>query len=717
MKIRLLRTCVLATVIGLALAAGAGAEFFLEGGRIAEGVDSILDSEPIDAVEVGEGSKAALIELEDGEPEARMCAATHARRMLEAGELAEVALDEAGTALAFTAPTGSVYGVWLFPADSAATAHVELWRDGTCLAEGDGMMPALSLRLTAGATYELRLTGSGSARVEVARHALSRCYGQPMPLDANGDAYDKAFARQGDAHWFAVDADSALPVALAVAPAEPGLRLAGTVFDDAGRQVAEAAQTDGGACLVCFVPEAGRRYCLRLTAANGATGLYRLRLARVRGSLAGSLTLSAHAARLEGRSTRRLTARTEPADADGALYWESSDPDVARVDADGVVTGYSTGEAVITAYAAGGATDSCRVSVRHVPVASVSLLSRRMTLRVGDDAAIECDVLPANASDPRLRYDAVPEGIVEVDSRGVLWGVAEGVATVTVTADDGGAADVLTVEVGPAPRRWRALLVGEQNYASTVAAVRTGSVNSVSGLRSMLEGLSFDGARFRVRTLLDASRDGVLAGIAEAFDGAAEGDVSLFYITCHGDYANGMTVFRLYDGSVLTAAELAQALRAVPGDVFVVIDCCGSGGVLARASGTEDILKGVDAVFGGVVGPAAMGGSRFRVLASAALEQDSHRISFGESAGESGMATVFARALCEAGGWDLARSARSAMRADVDYDGAVTLNELYEYVSKRVMWYLRLADADGQYAQSVQVWPEADARVVFRRSE
>ncbi|MBQ3269356.1 MAG: Ig-like domain-containing protein, partial [Clostridia bacterium] len=331
------------------------------------------------------------------------------------------------------------------------------------------------------------------------------------------------------------------------------------------------------------------------------------------------------------------------------------------------------------------------------------------------DAAIECDVQPANASDPRLLYEAEPEGVVEVDGKGVLRALAEGEATVTVRARDGGLTDALSVTVNPAPRRWRALLVGEQNYASTVASVRTGSVNSVAGLRSMLEGLTLSGAKPRVGTLLDASRDGVLAAIAETFAGAGERDVSLFYITCHGSYSGGMTFLKMYDGSVLSAAELAEALRNIRGEVFAIIDCCGSGGVLARASETEDILKGIDAVFGGVLGPPALEGSRFRVLASAALEQDSYRISFSDAAAESGMATVFARALCEAGGWSLDRSARTAPRADADYDGAVTLNELYTYTARRVLWYLRLAGGTDARAQSVQVWPEDDGTVVFER--
>jgi len=153
--------------------------------------------------------------------------------------------------------------------------------------------------------------------------------------------------------------------------------------------------------------------------------------------------------------------------------------------------------------------------------------------------------------------------------------------------------------------------------------------------------------------------------------------------------------------------------------VLVVIDCCGSGGVIGRASGTGDILKGIDAVFDGTVGPAVMGTSRFRVLASAALEQESYRVSFKGSAGETDMSTVFARALCEAGGWSIDRSTRTALRADRNYDGRVTLTELYSYAARRVMWTLNqtgaLTGATEQYVQSVQLWPEGDGLVVMQR--
>ena len=664
---------------------------------------------------LGSGLWGVLAEAADG-----AAAEAPPPRRLPAGAMAEVDLSRGEAAFTFTAPSGSVYDIWLFPAEEEPPqVHAALYRGSRLVAEGDGSMPALSLRLTAGAEYTLRLSGTGRGRLELARHALSRCFHRPLALNAAGDAYSKAFAREGDAHWYAVDADGTLPVALVGVPAESSLRLAAMVFDDGGNLLSEAARTAGGACLMDFTPQAGRRYYIRLWAEGGATGLYELRLVRLDGgALPDRVTLSQSSMTLEGRSVQRLEARVSPEDAGGAIYWESSDPGVARVDALGNVTGRGVGQTVITAYGAGGESASCRVEVLYVPVEGVELLTKRMSLSVGDDAAVECEVLPANASEPRLGYDAAPEGIVEIDRRGVLRGVGEGTAVVTVYSADGGLFDALTVEVGPAPKRWRALLVGEQNYASTVAAVRTGSVNSVAGLRSMLGALSFSGARFQVSTLLDASRDGALAAVDAAFAEAREGDLSLFYITCHGYYAGGMTCFQMYDGSVLTAAELAAALRAVKGDVLAVIDCCGSGGVIARASGTGDILKGIGAVFGGGVGPGVMNSSKLRVLASAALEQDSYRLSLDGEAAESDMATVFARALCEAGGWSIDRAARSALAADADLDGRVTLDELYGHVSRRVMWYLgRTGERTGQeYAQSVQVWPEADGTVIFERS-
>ena len=637
------------------------------------------------------------------------------RQTLRAGELRVVNLNDGPLTFDFTPPSGSVYDFCAFPVGTAgADVRMALRQNGATLATGTGGLTVLSERLTAEAAYTLAVSGAGRVRLEIARHALSRCFAEPLPLEAAGDSYAKAIARAGDVHWYSVTAAERLPLLLTGVPGEEGLRLSAQLFGESGELLAEATPTAGGAFLLDFLPRPGRAYRVRVSAPEGGTGMYALNFAPSVGGLPEAVVLSENSLILNGRESRVISADVSPAGASTALYWESSDSDVVRVEGDGTVTGRQPGIAVVTAYAAGAVQARCRVEVRRVPVAGVELLAREIDVNVGDDVALEWRLSPENASSPQVSFEVSPEGVAQVDRGGVLRALGEGEALVTVRTGEGDFTDAAVVRVGPALKRYRALLIGEQGYASTVASVRLGSANSVAALRSMLSALSFSGTRYEITTRLDVSRDGALKAVSEAFGGATAQDVSLIYITCHGYYAGGMTYFQMYDGSVLAAEELRQALSAVPGEIVLLADCCGSGGIIGKAGTPADILRGVREVFGGVLGPSLFAGSRFRVLASAAAEQDSYRISFSENASESAVATAFARAVCEGGGWNMERGVRAAMRADVNLDGMVTLDELFQYVSRRVTQLLSLGDGD--YAQIVQVSPEGDVGSLFERA-
>jgi len=71
-----------------------------------------------------------------------------------------------------------------------------------------------------------------------------------------------------------------------------------------------------------------------------------------------AIELSEKAFTLQLTQSRQVSVTTEGA---GAVTWSSSDPSVASVDADGVVTAHSHGIAIITATTAGGATMWCAV--------------------------------------------------------------------------------------------------------------------------------------------------------------------------------------------------------------------------------------------------------------------------------------------------------------------------------------------------------------------
>lgn len=634
-----------------------------------------------------------------------------ASERLDVGALISLDLSQGGRVFEIVPETDVTCDVCAYPAEgSGGELTARLYRGASMLNEGAGALTLLTQPLTANETYTLSVEGEGRVWLELARHALSRCFDDPKPLDASGDAYSKAIVKPGDAHWYSVTAGASQPLAVCGLPGEEGLHLEARLFSETGRLLAEATRTAGGAFLMDFMPRAGRAYRIRVSASGGGTGLYDLKLAPGAGGLPEALMLSEDRVTLHGREIYPLTATAIPSGAAGAMLWESSDEGVVSVSQDGTLTGRRPGTAVVTAYAAGAVKARCRVEVRRVAAKGVSLITSRIHTHVGDDLALEWSILPENASDPRVRFAIEPEGVAVVDDAGVLRAVGEGSAQISVTSEDGGFSDIGMVYVAPAQKRYRALLVGEQSYAPGVASVRLGSANSVSGVRSMLNELSFLGARYEISTALDISRDGILEAIERAFDGATARDEALFYITCHGDYIHGMTVFKLFDGSELTALELRQALDGVPGRVTLLLDCCGSGGVTGQPG---DLLDGITESF--APGPALFGSSRYRVLASAMVEQDSYRISFDSAAQETSMATLFARAVCEGCGWNIDAAERRAMRADVNYDDVVTLDELYNYARRRVMWYLSLTGSGR--AQTVRVSPEGDATALFERTK
>ena len=333
--------------------------------------------------------------------------------------------------------------------------------------------------------------------------------------------------------------------------------------------------------------------------------------------------------------------------------------------------------------------------------------------------ATALEFYPQGASDRRVTYTVEGADVISVSPEGVVTGLAEGTARVVAVSADGGHTDILEVTVEPAAARLRALIIGQQMYEEGVNSVRVGSINTAQSISFLLQEQDVDGENYETTVLLDSDRVETLAAIRAAFADAQEGDISLLYITCHGYYAHGMSFFELYDGSVIAARDLERELRKVPGTVVVIADCCGSGGLIGRASTLEDFNRGIVQVFSGNVGAPSFASGKYKVIASASLDQDSYRISFDENITESDMATVLARALCDGAGWSLASGRRAALRADMDYDRQITFGEIGAYVSRRVPWYLNvageLAGASVPYVQNVQVWPEGDPLVLLGR--
>lgn len=382
--------------------------------------------------------------------------------------------------------------------------------------------------------------------------------------------------------------------------------------------------------------------------------------------------------------------------------WISEDSAVATVSSEGVVTGVSAGETSIHVYV-GQLELSCRVVVPERLATSLSWSDETLSLRVGDTASASLAISPEDAA-VSLSYASADENVVCVSEDGTITAANEGETTLTVHDEKSGLSAEVTVTVSPAGRRYRALVLGEQNYED--GRTRVGGLNTAQGVADMLAQQSIDGETYAVTLRMDVTREELIAAIDEAFAGATEKDLSLFYMGCHGDY-DGTAYIELHDGTRITAAQLEMLLQRIPGKVVVILDCCRSGGFLSEAG---RFMSAMQSAFTKPSGP--LTDNKYIVLTSAGPDQDSYRRSFGEDSDEDSMATIMARALCEGAGWDLIGDRMGTLKADTDKNRRITLQEIYLYVSRRVMYYLE----DTGVEQTVCVWPEGDQTVLFGRA-
>ena len=170
-----------------------------------------------------------------------------------------------------------------------------------------------------------------------------------------------------------------------------------------------------------------------------------------------SIVLEGAAARELGEGqTLQLTA-SFPEGAHARIAWSSSDPAVAAVDDQGMVTGRAGGTATITAATyVEGVTASVQIAVWGAPQ-TVSLRDDfvRLPLLERVQAA---PVLPEGTR-ASFRYASSNEGIASVDAEGWITGMGTGTAQIGVTTHNGKTA-VMTVEVYD-PYRPESISVGE----------------------------------------------------------------------------------------------------------------------------------------------------------------------------------------------------------------------------------------------------------------
>ena len=154
-----------------------------------------------------------------------------------------------------------------------------------------------------------------------------------------------------------------------------------------------------------------------------------------------SISLSQTTAEMLVGETVTLVATVLPPNATDRdkLIWSSSKQSVATITEKGVVQAISPGVSTIMV-SAGGKSANCivTVSVKVVPVNSVSVNPSKLELVEGSTAFLTVSVLPDDATNKTVSWTTDNAEVVQVADDGTLTAVSQGKATVKVVSEDGG---------------------------------------------------------------------------------------------------------------------------------------------------------------------------------------------------------------------------------------------------------------------------------------
>lgn len=160
-----------------------------------------------------------------------------------------------------------------------------------------------------------------------------------------------------------------------------------------------------------------------------------------------SISIEGIVSTIKKGTTTQLKVVYSPEDATEkpTATWNSSNPEVATVDANGLVTAIADGKTVITA-TAGGKTATYEITVREVKLDSISIKDAT-TIHRGEEENLTVTYNPEDTTDSRdVTWTSSDESIVKVDGNGKVTALGIGEADVTAQVGNHKAVCKVTVD-------------------------------------------------------------------------------------------------------------------------------------------------------------------------------------------------------------------------------------------------------------------------------
>ena len=182
----------------------------------------------------------------------------------------------------------------------------------------------------------------------------------------------------------------------------------------------------------------------KLSALTLALLMCLLLLAPMRAGVEDSLTVNVESVTLDPGEEIDVFYRLEAETAQTVVY-SSDAPRIAEVDQRGRVTAVAPGSTTVRLRAQGGATAQVSVTVRGVPLTSITLNTELLELEKGEISGLSC-IFNDGVEDQRVSWLSANPEIVRVDSLGRVTAVGAG-ETYVIAATPGGLSAAATVRV------------------------------------------------------------------------------------------------------------------------------------------------------------------------------------------------------------------------------------------------------------------------------
>ena len=168
------------------------------------------------------------------------------------------------------------------------------------------------------------------------------------------------------------------------------------------------------------------------------------------------------------------------------IRWESSNPEVATVNAQGGVTAISQGSCVITIYLEGSnLSASCQYNILRAPVLvqSIQLNRTSLTLTAAQAEQLTVSYLPADADMPAFRWSIDDSFVATVSATGRVEALRAGMAVIKVETTDGRHSAVCSLTVNPQYNGWKEPVL---NFGASKSTIRNQESREYNAMYSAL---------------------------------------------------------------------------------------------------------------------------------------------------------------------------------------------------------------------------------------